>query len=457
MNNEKLKLSTKISYGVGDMGANLLFNTVSFYLLYYLTDIALLSASLAGLIFTLVRIVDASVDPAIGYYSDRTKSRFGRRRPYVLYGSVPASLLFYLLFAGSPTGTQSGMFVYYLIIYAAFCVGYSIVNVPYSALTPDMTSDFNERTSLNGYRMSAAIVGTLIAAGATKPLVSLFPDEKSGFAIIAAVYALIFTGINLIVFFGSKERHAVMEEKKENLVELYLQVFRNKAFIIIAVTYILHTVAVTIISSMMVYYFKYYLKEELAVSLVFLALLLTSMACIPLWVALSKRIGKKASYMAGMSLLALAMLIIFFLGQNQILFVYILAVLAGLGLSTFYVLPWSMVPDTIEYNELQCGRRSEGIFYGVWSFGPNLGSSLAGVNIGLGLTISKYIPNEPMQTAGVLLGIRALLCLLPILLIVAGVIILSFYPITQKKYTQMIEEIKKASDAKLAKPANGLE
>ena len=92
-----------------------------------------------------------------------------------------------------------------------------------------------------------------------------------------------------------------------------------------------------------------------AVSLVFLALLLTSMACIPLWVALSKRIGKKASYMAGMSLLALAMLIIFFLGQNQILFVYILAVIAGLGLSTFYVLPWSMIPDTIEYNELQCG------------------------------------------------------------------------------------------------------
>ncbi|HEX2979881.1 MAG TPA: MFS transporter, partial [Anaerolineaceae bacterium] len=236
----KLSLSRKLAYGVGDLGANLVFNAVSFYLLYYLTDISLLAASLAGLVLTLVRLIDAFTDPLIGYLSDRLQSPWGRRRPLIFFGAFPVGIFFYLLFAGSPVQGQMPMFFYFLAIYAGFFIAYSVVNVPYSALTPDMTKDFNERTSLTGYRMAAAIVGTLIAAGATKALTGLFPTERGGFAIVAAIYGVVFIVMTQVVFWGARGfDRSLPRVEKEDLLKLYRSALANKPFVLIAVTYIL--------------------------------------------------------------------------------------------------------------------------------------------------------------------------------------------------------------------------
>jgi len=436
---DRLPAWRKLAYGVGDLGANLVLNAVSFYFLYYLTDVALLRASLAGLVLTLVRIVDASIDPAIGYASDRTHSRWGRRRPFVLFGALPMGLILALLFSRSPAHSQTGMFLYYLLIYTLFCISYSLVNVPYSALTPDLTKDFDERTSLNGFRMAAAIIGTLLAAGATKALVGLFPGEQTGFPIVGAAYGLVFVTMSLIVFWGTAgyDRSAA-EARGEKALNLYLAALSDRPFMLVAVTYVFHSVAVTTISASLIYYLKYYLRHEALISVIFLVLLLTAMLCIPLWVWVSRRAGKKAAYLTGMSILVASLVLIFFLQPNQVSWIYPLAALAGSGLSTFFVLPWAIVPDTIELHERRTGQRIEGIFYGIWNFGPQLGSSLASLSIGLGLTLSGYIPNRAEQSASALLGIRAIFCLLPALIILVGIGIMSFYPITRQSYEKLV-------------------
>jgi GPH family glycoside/pentoside/hexuronide:cation symporter len=148
------------------------------------------------------------------------------------------------------------------------------------------------------------------------------------------------------------------------------------------------------------------MKQEGLISLIFLVLLLTAMLCIPLWVWVSKRAGKKTAYLSGMSILLASMVLMFFLQPGQVSFIYMLAALAGSGLSTFYVMPWAMVPDTIEYHALKTGQCIEGIFYSIWNFGPKLGSAVAGFAIGLGLTLLQYLPNALEQSAGTLLGIR---------------------------------------------------
>ncbi len=434
----KLSFRQKLSYGVGDLGANLVFNLIGFFLLYYLTDISLLKASLAGLVLTLVRIVDGIIDPFIGIITDRTSSRYGRRRPFILYGAVPVGIFLVLLFSGSPVQAQAGKFIYYLLIYALFVTSYSIVNVPYSALTPDLTKDFDERTSLNGFRMASAIVGTLIAAGATTILVGLFTHEAVGFSSVAALYGFIFILMSLIVFWGTKgkDRNAP-QIHDENMVSLYKSALKNKPFILVAITYILHTFAITTISSSLIYYLKYYIGQEDLISLTFLVLLLTSMVFIPFWVWVSKKIGKKQAYMIGMSILALGMVMLFFLKPEDVSRIYFLAAFAGSGLSTFYVMPWSIVPDAIEYHQLRTGQKIEGVFYGIWSFGPNLGSSLAGFSLGMGLTAFGYIPNLVNQSQKTLMGIRSIFCLFPAAIILIGVWVLSYYPITKKSLAEL--------------------
>ena len=433
---DKLTFFQKLSYGVGDLGANLVFNMVSFYLLYFLTDIALLTASLAGLVLTLVRVIDAFTDPAIGMISDRTHSRWGRRRPFILFGAFPVGVFFFLLFAGTPVHGQNGMFFYFLLVYALFFISYSVVNVPYSALTPDLTKDSDERTGLNGFRMASAIVGTLIAAGATTVLVGLFPNERTGYAVVAAIYGTIFILMSQIVFWGTKGKdRAIVQNGKEKILDLYKSALRNKPFVLIAVTYIIHSFAVTTISSSLIYYLKYYIGKEQMISIIFLVLLLTAMLFIPFWVWVSKKTGKKAAYMVGMSILAIAMVIMFFLKPGNVQWIYILAFIAGSGLSTFFVLPWAIVPDTIDYHKQRTGQQIEGVFYGIWNFGPKLGSAIAGLCLGLGLTLFGYIPNLAEQAKMAILGIRSIFCLVPAIIIAIGVVVMSFYPISRKMNT----------------------
>lgn len=445
----KLTVKTKLAYGMGDLGANIVLSTVGFYYLYFLTDISLLAASLAGASLMLVRIVDAFTDPLIGYLSDRTHTRWGRRRPYLLFGSFGVGVGFFLLFTWLPIHNQTVLFLHATFSYLVFFISYSLVNIPYAALTPDMTQDFDERTNLTGYRMSCAIIGVFIAAGATKPLVSLFPTERMGFSLVAAGYGVLFVILTLIVFWGVKEHAEIPTEHDATpMFRLYRDSFKNTPFLMTALTYILVEMAVVVMSSTMIYYMKYYMRREDLISTLFLDLLGLAILCIPVWVLISQRIGKKLTYVIGIAIFSAAMVAVFFLRPGQLLAMYLLTGIAGIGFSTEFVCPWAMLPDTIEYNEYAAGARHEGIFYGMFSFGPKLSGALAGLMVGAALDLSHYVPNLVQQSTATLTGIRLIFCLVPVAISLIGLLTMALYPISHARYQEILAELEERRAAR---------
>ena len=440
----KLPVKTKVSYAMGDLGANIVCQSVALYYLYFLTDISFLKASLAGISLMLVRCVDAFSDPLIGYFSDRTRSRWGRRRPYLLFGSFGCGLFFFLLFTCLPIHNQGLLFVHATFSYLVFYVCFSLVNIPYSALTPDLTQDYNERTNLTAYRMAGAIIGMFIAAGLTSELIKLFPSEKIGFSLTAAGYGALFIILTLIVFWGVREKkdYAVQHDDTP-MFRLYLNSFKNRPFLMVLMAYIMVELAIVLISSTLIYYMEYYMKKKELLSTIFLTMFGIALVCIPFWALISKHLGKKWSYFMGIGLFSIAMICIFFIKPGNLLLLYLLAGLAGMGLSTEFVNPWAMMPDTIEYNEFMTGKRNEGVFYGMQSFGPKLSGALAGLMAGEVLTFVHYVPKLMNQSSETLLGIRLIFCIVPVLFTGLGMIFIALYPISHKKYQEIVAELER--------------
>jgi GPH family glycoside/pentoside/hexuronide:cation symporter len=248
--------------------------------------------------------------------------------------------------------------------------------------------------------------------------------------------------LTLIVFWGVKEKKVFAEEHDPTpMFRLYLESFKNRPFLMVVLAYILVELAVVLTSSTLIYYMKYYMKKEELLSTLFLTLLGTAFLCIPFWALVSRRLGKKWSYFIGIGIFSVAMIGIFFLKPGQILAVYILTALAGLGFSTEFVNPWAMLPDTIEYNELVTGKRNEGVMYGILSFGPKLSGAFAGFLVGWVLSLSKYVPNLADQAAGTLLGIRLIFCIAPVLFTALGMIAIAMYPISHAQYQEIVAKL----------------
>ena len=439
---KKLPVITKVSYAMGDLGANMVCQSVALYYLYFLTDVTFMRASLAGISLMLVRCVDAFSDPLIGYFSDRTRTRWGRRRPYLLFNSFGCGLFFFLLFTYLPIRDQGLLFDHATFSYLIFYICFSLVNIPYSALTPDMTQDYDERTNLTAYRMTGAIIGMFVAAGLTSELIKLFPNERIGYSLTAAGYGVLFIILTLIVFWGVREnRDYSVKHDDTPMFRLYLNSFKNRPFVMVLLAYIMVELAIVLISSTLIYYMEYYMKKKELLSTIFLTMFGSALICIPLWALISKHLGKKWSYFMGTGLFSIAMICIFFIKPEDILLLYLLAALAGMGLSTEFVYPWAMMPDTIEYNELMTGKRNEGVFYGMQSFGPKLSGALAGLLAGEVLTLVHYVPKLVNQSSETLLGIRLIFCIVPVLFTGMGMVFIALYPISHKKFQEIVAEL----------------
>lgn len=240
-----LSRRVKLGYGVCDLGGNLFFTVTSFVLLNYLTDTVGLAAGLAGTALMIGRLWDAFYDPVIGYASDHTTSRLGRRRPYLLVGAFPLFVMMALMFV-NPAALRGGqwqadqhqafLFGWVLVVYVLLCTAYSTVNIPYSSLTPELTTDFNERTSLNGYRFGFAVLGTLLGAGSALPLVGLFDDPDVGFAVMGTVFGLVMMVTALVTVVSVREPPHVRTEGSMGFVENYRRVFENKPYLIVLLT-----------------------------------------------------------------------------------------------------------------------------------------------------------------------------------------------------------------------------
>ena len=464
MADNRLTLRTKLGYGVCDLGGNLFFTVGSFIVMKYLTDVVGLSPWLSGLALSVGRVFDAFSDPIVGSLSDRTSTRFGRRRPYMFVGAILLFATMAFFFRNPRLGSQAALFAWAAISYTLLAaVAYTLVNIPYSSLTPELTQDYNERTSLNAYRFTFAIVGTLLGAGAALPLISAVSgaaivdnkwvgDPSAGYQVLGVAFGAAMAVTALITVFSVRETTSHIARPKAgfvNIVKDYLSTFANRPFLLILLPWTLNITGVTVLSTMLQYYFTNVLNQPDKVTMAMLLLLVVAIAFIPIWTAVSKRIGKKWSYIIGMLGVAAGVLLIFLAGPSaSVGTLYALVAFCGIGFSTGYALPWSIIPDAIDYDFLKTGENREGLYYGIWTFSSKLGQAISALIIGALLSLTRYDGTIALQNPEAQLVIRLLFGPIAAVFYVASAIVLAFYPITARKHAEIRRQIAERAAAK---------
>ncbi len=449
MSEKKLSLKTKAGFGVCDLGGNLFFTAMGFWSLNFLTDTVGISAALAGMAVMIAKLWDAVTDPMMGYISDRTRSRWGRRRPYLLFGALPLFAAMWFFFTKPGFVSPVALTAWATLALMFLNTAYTVVNIPYSALTPELTDDYHERTSLNGYRFGFAVVGTILGAAAVQPIVSAFPTQAKGFSAVGCILGAVMAVTALITYFTVKEKNSADTPKPtDGFFATYLQVFKTGPYVILLLTYALNITGINFLSGMIVYYFKYIYQQEGMATPAMVILLLVAMASIPVSVLISKHIGKKRVYQISLFILASSCAIIFFLGHILgIKFFLAVMVYAGVGIGFGYVPPFSMVPDTVEYDALKTGKRKEGAFYGMWTFTSKVGQALAIMISGGVLALGGYVA-DAIQGPAAQLAIRLLVGPIPALVLIGAIVLIQLYPLDEKTYNAIVEaEHKAASDA----------
>ncbi len=440
MERSELSLKTKLGFGVCDLGGNLFVTIMGFYIMSFATDVALLGAALAGTALWIGKIWDASIDPAIGFLSDRTRSRLGRRKPWMLGGAIALLFFMTLMYTNPHIGSQFWLFVWLIAIYCLLVAAFSVINIPYGALTPELTRDYDGRTVLNAFRMSFAIVGTFIGFGLVLPIVRAFASVDTGWTVMGAIMGAVITATALITIITVKE--PVQAEKEagaqQGFLKTYAATLKNRPFVLALLCYALHITGISVVQGALIYYFKYIYGGSGSFEVAAVCLLVPSLLFIPVWTVLSKRIGKKLCYNLGMGMVAAAVLVIFlFAADLGPVFMYAVMAVAGIGMSTNYVMPYALIPDVVELDYAENGVRREGAFYGLWNFAFQIGQGFALFLNGWILAAFGYAANTA-QTDVSKLGIRLLVGPAAAVFFIAGVVVLSFYPISRKYYDTVI-------------------
>ncbi len=452
MKKHSLPVKTKLAFGVCDIGGNLFFTLASFWLMNYFTDTLGLLPALAGTAIMIGRVWDAVTDPMVGFLSDHTRTKWGRRRPYIFIGAILMFIFMVIMFTNPRIANQTLLFWWTTIILCLLFTAYTLTNVPYSALTPELTDDYDERTSLNGYRMSFAIVGTFLAAGAAFPIIDAFSrktvidgqvmlDRSPGFSMMAIILGMVTMLSAFVTVFFIREKKASQNVPKASLKDFSV-IVKNPPYLFILFTYMLNMIAVTLLSGTMIYYFKYIYNNESLTTVAFLFLLVPTLLSIPLWIKLAAWIGKKWAYILGMGILIVGLCLTFLWGHVLgIPFFFGVLAFSGIGFATGYVLPWSILPDAVDYGYAATGQRNEGIYYGAWTFFSKMGQSLANFIIGIALQMVRFVPNVA-QPEPVLFTIRLLFGPIAILFYALAIGVLFFYPIDRKQHQQILQKIK---------------
>ncbi|MCG8348371.1 MAG: MFS transporter [Chloroflexales bacterium] len=456
VNSKHLPLSTKLAFGAGDLAPAIATLIISFFQLFFLTTVAGLRPIAAGSILLLVRIWDAVNDPIIGWLSDRTRSRWGRRRPWILAGAVPFGIIFCLQWVVPPLDAD-GKFVYYLVMALLFSIAFTVVNVPYVALTPELTQDYDERTKLNSFRFAFSIGGSLMAGVLHQMIVGNVEDPQVGYLLAGLIWGGFCILPFIWCFLGTREPMHTKQNSEELSLPAQLQiVFSNRPYLFVIGIYLFSWLAVQMTASVLAFYVTFWLgsadqfsldllgisieRVEELIPLMLLAVQGSALIFLFVWSAVSQRVGKKVVYIIGMLFWIGVQSVLFFVQPDQVLLALLLGALAGVGVATAYLIPWSMMPDVIEYDEMRTGQRREGIFYGFMVFLQKVGLGLGLYLVSVALQWQGFIEQPKpgdVQPESALTAIRILIGPVPTIVLICGIILTAFYPITKQKHAEI--------------------
>lgn len=450
MTTEKIGFKKILLFGSGDMfggGAQVI---VSFFYLVFLTDIVGLTPSLAGVVVLVSRVWDAVSDPVMGIITDKTKTKWGRRKPYFLLGSLLIVISYTLLWTTIPFGTVTVKFIFALATYLFYSTVITMVMVPYSAMSTEVSFDFEERNTVNGVRLFFSQVASLIGAVLPLTIVSLFSDVILGYNAMGLFFGLFFGIPFLLIFIFVKEQRIEAIDSKFN-IKTFVQPFQVKTFRRLIGLYIGAYITMDVISAIIAYHLRYYYGRPEDITIVLGILLLSVVISLPVIVILgANKLGKGKTFAIGGVIALVGVISMSVLPQDIPAFViYAIAVITGFGLAPCTVIPWLMFPDATDAGELKFKIRNAGSFSGIMTFTRKLSSAIGIFIVGLFLQLGGYI--QPItekvngvwkttyftQPESVFIAFKAIIAVVPSILLVFGIILALRYPMTKERHTKL--------------------
>ena len=450
---EKLSVRTRWIYGSGDLGFSLTNTILSVYFALFLTDVVGVKPYIAAIAIFVGSTWDYVNDPIVGYISDRTHSRWGRRRPFLLFGALPFAATFVLLWWRPPLESPVALGIYYAFAFALYDTAATFVYMPYFALTPELSGDYDERTGLTSTRMFFSILGSLIAFTLPLWVVNGFhPEHANRVLMMGAIFGLVSALPLFLVFLNTRERPEFMnKEQTLGVKESIKAIWQNRPFIFGLIMFLFNGVTMSIIQVILLYYVKYVVGRESQSDTIMATIFVVAMFFLPFWEFVSRRLNKRWAYISGVSFLAVILLILSSLTpETSFVFIMVLCVLAGIGVSAMHVMPWSILPDAIEYGEWKTGERQEGMFYSLITLAQKIASSIAVPAALLVLQASGYVPNSATQPASAISGIRLVAGLVPALTISLGILFTLLYPLGRENFKEITRELEERRRAKEA-------
>ncbi len=452
---EKLSVKEKIGFSLGDCASNLFFQTFILFLLIFYTDVFGLPAAAVGTMFLITRIWDAFFDPVIGIISDRTQTRWGKFRPFLLWFALPFAIIGILTFT-TPGFDNTGKLIYAYITYSFMMMIYSAINVPYSALMGVLTSNSEQRVILSSYRFVAAFSGGFIVQGATLYLVSFLGhgNLQVGWKLAMATIAGLAFVLFMVTFLTTKERVSPPKEQKTQVKLDLKDLITNKPWLLIAGATIFQLIYIVMRSSSIAYYFKYYIGDQQwnlfghVFNMTFddftSSFLMSGTIATVIGAILTKWFSgifdKKITYLSFLISSAVLCSIFYFLTPQNITVIYILNLMVSFFFGPVSTLQWAMYTDAADYSEWKNNRRATGLVMAASLFALKLGLSLGGAFVGWILAYHGYIANQA-QSPDSMRGIILLMSFYPAIFGVAGGLLMLFYPLTNKMMIKIEEDL----------------
>ncbi len=442
----KLSFKEKVGYSLGDTASHFVWDMVGFWLLFFYTDVYGISAAAAGTIMLIARFWDMAIDPIIGVVSDRTNTRWGKFRPYILFGAIPYAILAILTFT-TPNLGEVGKIIYAGATYVLLMTAYAFINLPYSALGAVMTDDTYERAGLNTYRFIAGFTGQFIVTGLALTLANFFGhgDKAQGFQYTVFLFAALSLVFFFITFQTTKERVQPPREQRNSLKKDFGNLFKNRAWVILAIVGIVSFIMFAMQNAAIAYYFKYYLGKEDNVQLFNVIGTVALIVALPLSKPLAKRFGNKNVFIGSSLISGLFFMLIYLPGVTDITTIYVFNIIAKMAYAPAVPLLWTMIADSADYGEWTTGRRATGLYFSAAVFAQKAGWGIGAAIAGWILTLSQFVPNVT-QTDTAITGIKLLVSVIPGILYMSCAIFMIFYKIDSKTTALM----KKDLDAKRA-------
>lgn len=449
----KLTNFQMFGYGSGDFAQNLIYNTVSTYLLFFYTNVYGLHPAAAATMFLIVRIIDAINDPIVGTVIDKHSTKFGKYRPWLLYFGFPFTMLAIMCF-WTPSFGYMGKLIYAYITYVGLSVLYTVINISYGSLNAAMTRDNDEIVKMSSYRMFLSQLGALVVSYGVPIIVKMFSDgtytgagARNGWFLTMLIFSLVGEAVLLFCFSQTKERIFMPSnrQKEVHVKDLFHQLKINTPLRILAIFFVIKFGLTSVANSVGAYFITYNVGQPDLLPLYSLIPALPAFILVPLTPWMRKKVGKKPLLMGSMVVAAIGFILMYLIPSHSVVPVFIARIIANAGVIEASTFAWSFVPETITYGEWKTGKRENGIANAIVGFFFKFGMALGGVIPGYVLALFAFNADLKVQSAKALQGILLTATVIPVIFLVAGIICFSFYKLSDEFVDQMNQEIEQRS------------